>query len=142
MNADTLIALGLALFFAGLMSGNLILVSEFVAPILKNNRMGLTSHVEGTANGTFLVLVGLIWNRCELTGIWEPVAFWSLVYGAWANWGATQLAAIWGTGKMSPIASGDRIGKPLHETIVNTMLVTVGIGYVIGVPILFVGILR
>lgn len=31
--------------------------------------------------------------------------------GTWANWGATLLAGIWGTGKVTPISSGGRTGK-------------------------------
>lgn len=133
--ADLLIALGIALFFCGLISG-------FVIPKLKIPRMGLTSHLEGTANGTFLIVVGLIWARLNLSGFWEAVAFWTLVYGTWANWFATLLAGIWGTGNITPIASGGATGKPVHESIITAMLIGVGITDVAGVAILFVGVLR
>lgn len=130
---DTLIALGVALFFAGLISG-------FLIPKLAIPRMGLTSHLEGTMNGMFLILAGLIWNRVELDDPWLDIAFWTLLYGTWANWGATLLAGIWGTGKITPIGSGGRTGKPAHEAIVTVMLALVGITDVIAVVILFVGL--
>ncbi len=130
---DTLIALGVALFFAGLISG-------IVIPKLAIPRLGLTSHLEGTMNGMFLILSGLIWDRLELGDFWLDVAFWTLVYGTWANWGATLLAGIWGTGEITPIASDGRTGKPAHEKIVSWMLIGVGITDAIAVVIMFVGL--
>ncbi|CAM3849063.1 hypothetical protein [Smaragdicoccus niigatensis] len=130
---DALLASGLALFFAGLVSG-------LVIPKLAIPRMGLTSHLEGTSNGMFLILAGLIWDRIDLSDVWLQIAFWCLLYGTWANWGATLLAAIWGTGKISPIGSGGRTGKPVHEGIVTTMLILVGITDMIAVAIMFVGL--
>jgi hydroxylaminobenzene mutase len=71
---------------------------------------------------------------------WLDVAFWTLVYGTWANWGATLLAGIWGTGEITPIASDGRTGKPAHEKIVSSMLIGVGITDAIAVVIIFVGL--
>jgi len=132
---DALIALGIALFFGGLISG-------LVIPKLAIPRLGLTSHLEGTMNGMFLILAGLIWDRLDLGPIWLNVAFWTLVYGTWANWGATLLAGILGTGRSTPIASGGRTGKPAHEAIVDGMLILVGITDLIAVTIIFIGFVR
>src|SRR5690625_1097600 len=129
-----LIILGVALFFAGLISG-------LVIPKLTLPRMGLTSHLQGTQYGMFLILVGLIWGRLDLSELWLQIAFWTLLYGTWANWGAALLAGIWGTGERSPIASGGRTGTPVHERIVSTMLVSVGISDLIAVAIIFIGLL-
>jgi hydroxylaminobenzene mutase len=133
--ADLLVALGVALFFGGLISG-------FVIPKLKIPRMGLTSHLEGTANGTFLIVVGLIWDRLNLGDVWSAIAFWTLVYGTWANWLATLLAGIWGTGNVTPIGSGGSTGKRAHESIVTAMLIGTAVADVVGVAILFVGLVR
>src|SRR5690348_10366845 len=135
MVEKTLIALGLALFFCGLVSGVLI-------PMMKLPRMGVTSHLEGTANGTFLVVVGLIWSHLHLGDLWLVIASVCLIWGAWANWGATQLSAIWGTGKLTPIASGGATGSKTHEGIVTAMLYGVAVTDFVGVAILIVGILR
>lgn len=130
---DALLALGVALFLAGLISG-------LVIPKLTIPRLGLTSHLEGTQNGMFLILVGLIWGRLELGETWLQIAFWTLLYGTWANWGATLLAGIWGTGKVTPISAGGRTGKPVHEKTVSTMLIGVGITDLIAVTIIFIGL--
>ncbi|CAI9409773.1 hypothetical protein [Nocardioides sp. T2.26MG-1] len=131
--ADALLALGVALFFAGLVTGLAI-------PRLTMPRLGLTSHLEGTQNGMFLILAGLIWGRLELGETWLHIAFWSLLYGTWANWGATLMAAIWGTGKVTPISSGGRTGTLVHERIVSTMLIGVGLTDLLAVAIIFVGL--
>lgn len=130
---DALLALGVALFFAGLVSG-------MVVPRLAIPRLGVTSHLEGTQNGMFLILAGLMWDRLELGETSLHIAFWTLLYGTWANWGATLLAGIWGTGKATPISSGGRTGKPVHEMIVSTMLMGVGIADLVAVTIIFIGL--
>lgn len=130
---DALIALGVALFFGGLVSG-------LVIPKLAIPRLGLTSHLEGTMNGMFLILAGLIWSRLDIGLFWLTVAFWTLVYGTWGNWGATLLAGIWGTGEATPISSAGLTGKPVHEAIVSGMLILVGITDLIAVTIIFIGL--
>lgn len=47
-----LFKLGLILFLMGLLTG-------LAVPVLKNSRMGLSSHLEGVLNGMFLALLGL-----------------------------------------------------------------------------------
>jgi len=69
-----LIVLGVALFFAGLISGLII-------PKLTLPRMGLTSHLEGTQNGMFLILVGLVWGRLDLSELWLQIAFCCMAPG-------------------------------------------------------------
>jgi hypothetical protein len=51
--AHRLLQFGVLLFLLGLLSG-------FVTPALANPRMGLSSHLEGVMNGTFLVILGLL----------------------------------------------------------------------------------
>jgi len=48
-----LIRYGILLFLLGLLTG-------FAVESMKNPRMGLSSHLEGTMNGMFLILIGLI----------------------------------------------------------------------------------
>ncbi|WP_131782738.1 hypothetical protein [Legionella gresilensis] len=55
-----LLRYGILLFLLGLITG-------FIIPLMKNPRMGLTSHLEGIQNGIFLLLIGLIWDRFWLS---------------------------------------------------------------------------
>jgi (hydroxyamino)benzene mutase len=130
-----LFRLGLVLFMIGLITG-------FVIPVMKNPRMGLSSHLEGVLNGMFLALLGLLWPHVHLSHGWRVTAVALLVYAAYMNWLATLLAAAWGAGrKLAPIASaGHHEASTVKETVVNVLLLSLGVAVVIGVAILIVGL--
>lgn len=95
-----LFVLGLVLFLLGLVTG-------LAVPAVKNPRMGLASHLQGMTNGPFLIVVGLLWPYLELPHVWQVVTVVLLAYGTYANWLATQLAAIWGAGhRFAPARRG------------------------------------
>lgn len=110
-----LLQAGILLFLLGLLTG-------FVSPFLANPRMGLSSHLEGVMNGLFLVAIGLVWPRLRLSGAVLSVVFWLAIYGTFANWTATLLAAGWGAGLMMPIAGGGRQGTVTQEAVVSGLL--------------------
>lgn len=110
-----LLQLGILLFLLGLLTG-------FVIPKFANPRMGLSSHLEGVLNGIFLVALGLLWQRLALSGTLLALTFWLAIYGAFANWLATLLAAIWGAGSMMPIAAQGQQTTPGKETVIRVLL--------------------
>ncbi len=129
-----LFKLGLILFLIGLLTG-------FAIPAMKNPRMGLSSHLEGVLNGMLLVLLGLLWPHVHLPHVWAVTAVALLVYAAYANWLATLLAALWGAGHtLTPIAAGEHEASTAKETLVNILLVSLGVAIVIGVVIVIVGL--
>ncbi|MGV9823566.1 hydrogenase [Nocardia xishanensis] len=129
-----LIRLGILLFLLGLLTG-------LAVPKLKNPRMGLSSHLEGAMNGTFLVVVGLIWSRLELSHAWLIVTFWLVVYAAYANWLATLLAAVWGAGApLMPIAARDRTGSASQERVIRILLISVAVSIIAGCVLILVGL--
>ncbi|WP_431969605.1 hydrogenase [Nocardia sp. bgisy134] len=129
-----LIRLGILLFLLGLLTG-------LAVPKLKNPRMGLSSHLEGAMNGTFLVIVGLIWSRLELSHAWLIVTFWLVVYAAYANWLATLLAAAWGAGApLMPIAAADRMGSASQERVIRILLISVAVSIIAGCVLILVGL--
>ena len=131
-----LVATGLALFLLGLFTG-------FAVPSMKNPRMGLTSHVEAHMNGMFLILLGLIspwW--VDVSQVWAAIAVVLLIYGAYANWFATLLAALWGAGgRMMKIAAPDHEGSAAKEGIIKFLLLSLSLADVVGVCIVFIGVL-
>jgi hydroxylaminobenzene mutase len=111
-----LLQLGILLFLLGLLTG-------FVVPLLVNPRMGLSSHLEGILNGIFLVLLGLVWPKLRLSRFWLLAAFWLAIYGTFANWSTTLLAAFWGAGSsMMPLAARGLEGTPTQEAIIDFFL--------------------
>lgn len=115
MYGHRLLQLGILLFLIGLLTG-------FAVPMLMNPRMGLASHLEGILNGIFLVLLGLLWPGLRLPRMPLTVTFWLALYGTFANWAATLLAALWGAGSSMPIAAAGFQGSPTQEAIIDVLL--------------------
>ncbi|MCG6537095.1 MAG: hydrogenase [Syntrophales bacterium LBB04] len=122
-----LISLGVVLFLLGLVSGLLV-------PILANPRMGLSSHVEGVMNGMLLILMGIIWPRLHLGNRAMKAASWLLIYGAYANWANTLLAAAWAAGgSIMPMASHGLKGTPAQEMVISILAVSLALAMLTGI---------
>ena len=111
---------GMALFLAGLLTG-------LVEQHFTNPRMGLAAHLEGVMNGTFVLVVGAVWQELRLVQLLETIAFRGLLYGSYANWAVTTLAAAWGTVGMTPIASTGVGALRWQEVLVTGGFVSVGV---------------
>src|SRR6185312_11191278 len=81
---------GMFLFLLGLLTG--FLEQKFVNP-----RMGLAAHLEGVMNGIFLLALGAAWTEVRLSPRLKLAAYWTALYGAYVNWAAVILAAIFNT---------------------------------------------
>lgn len=131
---DTLLLqLGIVLFLLGLLTG-------FVIPKFKNPRMGLSSHLEGVLNGMFLVVLGLLWQKLNLSATWLMVTFGLAIYGTFANWLATLLAALWGAGAMMPIAAMGHQARAGQENIIRLLLATLALAMVSVCALVLVGL--
>ena len=126
---------GMCLFLLGLLTG-------FVEQNFANPRMGLAAHLEGVMNGTFLVALGAIWTTVRLSPRLTRAAYWSALYGTYANWLVTLLAAIFGTAAMSPITAAGRSGQPWQEALVTFGFLSVGIGIVAASILVLAGLRR
>ena len=119
-----LLQLGFLLFLVGLLTG-------FAIPMLANPRMGLSSHLEGVLNGMFLIGLGLVWSRLQLGRRARTATFWVALYGTFANWAATLLAAVWGAGAAMPIAAGSHQGTPVQEMVITGLLFSLSFAMVL-----------
>ena len=126
---------GMLLFLLGLLTG-------FVEQKFKNPRMGLAAHLEGVMNGTFLVVMGAIWTEVRLSDRPKAAAYWSALYGTYANWAVTTLAAIFGTGTMSPITAAGQSAKPWQEGLVTFGFMSVGLAMVASSVLVLSGLRR
>ena len=111
---------GMFLFLLGLLTG-------FVEQKLNNPRMGLAAHLEGVMNGIFLVALGAAWTEVSLSLRLKAAAYWSALYGTYANWAVTTLAAIFGTAALSPITGAGHRAQPWQEGVVTFGFMSVGI---------------
>ena len=111
-----LLQLGTVLFLLGLLTG-------LAVPALANPRMALASHLEALLNGIFLLILGVIWTRLNLSPRTLKVAFWLALYGTFANWAATLLAAMWPAGSaLMPLAGQGRTGTAMQEMTLKVLL--------------------
>jgi hydroxylaminobenzene mutase len=128
-----LLQLGVFLFLLGLLTG-------LAVPMLAHPRMGLSSHLEGVLNGIFLIAIGLLWPRLSFGRLRSVTTFWLLVYGTFANWIATLLAAIWSATGAMPLAGGGISGTPLHEYTVLALLVSLTLAMIAACVLLLSGL--
>ena len=130
-DADRLVFLGILLFLFGLLIGLFI-------PMMTNPRMGLSAHLEGTMNGIFLVILGLVWRKLLLNDTWLTITFWLTIYGSFANFAAVTIAAITGAGKMMPIAGGKE-GTSVVEALISFLLISLALATIIVCTIVLTG---
>lgn len=114
---------GMALFLIGLLTG--LLEQHF-----SNVRMALAAHLEGVMNGTFLLAVGAIWSEVRLPPRASVAACWALLCGTYGNWAVTTLAAVLGTGALSPVTAADRGAAPWQETLVTAGFISIGLAII------------
>ena len=115
---------GMFLFLLGLLTG-------FAEHSFANVRMGLAAHLEGVMNGTFLLALGAVWAHVALPPSVKKTTYWITLYATYANWLITTLAAVFGTGALSPITAPGYKGQPWQESVVTIGFMTVGIAYVL-----------
>lgn len=110
---------GMFLFLIGLLTG-------FAETHFANMRMALAAHLEGVMNGTFLLALGAAWNEVRLSPPTKAIAYWTALYGTYANWLVTTLAAAFGTAALSAITAAGRSGQPWQESLVTGGFLSVG----------------
>jgi hydroxylaminobenzene mutase len=111
---------GMLLFLLGLVTG--LAEQQFT-----NVRMGLSAHLEGLMNGTFLIALGAIWSEVRLVTGAKVTAFWAALYASYANWLFTTLAAVFGTAADTPVASAGHSGQPWQENLVAAGFLSVAV---------------
>lgn len=126
---------GMSLFLLGLLTG-------FAEQDFGNPRMGLAAHLEGVMNGTFLVALGSVWTEVRLSPRLKSAAYWGALYGTYANWAVTLLAAVFGTAALSPITAAGHSGQPWQEGLVTFGFMSVGIVIVASSTLVLLGLRR
>jgi hydroxylaminobenzene mutase len=119
------------LIFFGVLLFLLALIIGLLVPIFANPRMGVSSHIEGVLNGMFLIVLGLIWHKINLTTQWLKITFWLAIYGTFINCIGILIAAIFDGGKMLGIMANGQEGSPIIEGIIGFSLISLSIAMII-----------
>jgi (hydroxyamino)benzene mutase len=114
---------GMLLFLLGLITG--LLEHSFT-----NVRMALSAHLEGVMNGIFLLALGAAWNEVRLPDPVKVTAYCAALYGTYANWLVTSMAAGFGASANSPITSAGHHAQPWQESFVAAGFLSVTIAMI------------
>jgi hydroxylaminobenzene mutase len=71
--------------------------------------------------------LGAVWTEVRLSPPLKIAAYWSALYGTYANWAVTTLAAVFGTAALSPISAAGHSAQPWKESAVTFGFISVGI---------------
>ena len=119
-----LLQAGGLLFLFGLVVG--LGVPKFAVP-----RLALSTHLLGITQGTFLMVVGLLWPKLSLTGRASGNGRILATYGCLAAWTANLLGAVWGAGaSMVPMAAGGARGSAVQEGTIRLLLMSAAVSLV------------
>ena len=119
-----LLQVGGLLFLLGLLVG--LAVPRFTVP-----RLGLSTHLLGIMQGTFLILGGLLWPKLGFTRSASRIGHGLAIYGCLAAWTANLLGAVWGAGNsMLPIAAGAARGSSVQEGTIRVLLMSAALSLV------------
>jgi hydroxylaminobenzene mutase len=125
---------GILLFLFALLVG--LLIPKFAVP-----RLGLSVHLLGIMQGTFLAVLGLLWPKLKLTYRMSWVGFWLILYGFLAAWIANVLAGVWGAGSsLLPMVAGQAQGSPLQEGIIMIGLRTAAMSQITALLVVLWGL--
>src|SRR5256885_13713273 len=108
-----LLQLGIALFLFPSFEG-------FVIPALAVPHLGRSVHTLSGFTGVLFLAVGLMWPMLKLGTTAARIAFWFLVYSAFATIAGFVLAALWGAGgSIIPIAAQGARGSDFQERVIQ-----------------------
>ena len=130
-----LIRHGMFLFLLGLLIG-------FVEGQVSTPRMALAAHLEGLMNGTFLIALGAVWQFVRLPPTLTTGAYWTVLYGTYANVIITTFAAVVGASSLSPITGAGHNAPPWQESLVTMGFGTVGIAMLVSSLLILWGLRR
>jgi hypothetical protein len=102
------------------------------------------AHIEFTANGVLMTMIGLLAREIRLSaGAWR-IWFWTLVIGTWTNGGAGLVGAF--AGRSSPLMPtiNQRFPPPggAASRVVTGLLLVCGVTIIIALLLTIVGLAR
>jgi hydroxylaminobenzene mutase len=112
----SLLQLGIALLLFTSFEG-------FVIPALAAPNLGRSVHTLSAFTGVLFLAVGMMWPMLKFGTTAARIAFWFLVYSAFATIAGFVLAALWGAGDATmPIAAQGARGSAFQETVIQAVM--------------------
>ena len=117
---------------AGFVLFMLALLTGFLIPALLNKKMALAAHVTGIMNALVLIALGLAWGLLTVSPLQANLTRGAFLYGTYANWIASRLAAVWGTSRLTPLAGAGYSAAPWKEAVVQAVQASLGLAMLAG----------
>jgi (hydroxyamino)benzene mutase len=109
-----LLQIGVALFLFTSFEG-------FAVPYFAVPNLGRSVHTLSGFTGVLFVALGLAWTRLDLGTTASRVAFWFLVYSAFATIAGFVIAGFLGAGgSIMPLAAGGARGSDFQEALIQS----------------------
>jgi hydroxylaminobenzene mutase len=95
--------------------------------------MALAAHVTGVMNALVLIVLGLAWGLLTVSPLQANFTRGAFLYVTYPNWGASCLAAAWGTSRRTPLAGAGYGTAPWKEAVVQGNQVSLALAILAGV---------
>lgn len=105
----------------------LALVTGIAVPSVRLPELALSAHTIGILGGTLLIAIAAVWQQFELTEKRKRLLFWSWLLATYGNWLGCVAGAIFGAGRITPIASAGVTSDTATETVVLVFLAASGL---------------
>jgi (hydroxyamino)benzene mutase len=111
-----LLQIGVALFLFTSFEG-------FAVPYFAVPNLGRSVHTLSGFTGVLFVALGLAWTRLDLGTTAARIAFWFLVYSAFATIAGFVIAGVLGAGSsIMPLAAGGARGSDFQEALIQLVM--------------------
>jgi hydroxylaminobenzene mutase len=115
----------LPLIRAGFVLFTLALLTGVAVPAFLNPRMAVAGHLTAILNALLLIVLGLCWSLLTFRPLQARLTRLAFLFGAFASWAASCLAAAWGTSRVTPLAGAGHSAAPWKENLVEGIQVSI-----------------
>jgi len=117
---------------AGFILFTLALLTGFAIPAFLNQRMALAAHLTGILNALVLIALGLSWRFLAMGPVQARLTRGVFLFAAYGSWGASCLAAAWGTSRLTPLSGAGYSAAAWKESAVLVLQVTLTMAILAG----------
>ena len=117
---------------AGFVLLTLALLTGFAMPEFLNQKMALAAHLTGIMNALILMALGLAWSLLTVSPLQARLTRGAFLYGTYANWVTSCLAAAWGTSRLTPMSGAGYSAAPWKEAVVQALQVSLALAILAG----------
>ena len=117
---------------AGFVLFTLALLTGLAVPAFLNQKMAVAAHLTGVVNALLLIALGLAWGFLTVGPVQARLTRAAFLYGTYANWGTSCLAAAWGTSRLTPLSGAGYSAASWKEAVVQVLQVSLALAILAG----------